>query len=118
MFWSIVLRFGRDGAAGVHESPDAEADVSFGSTYSDWISRGVLRSLLCFWTWIAAGATDLKLFIAMKKTTTSTTSMTTKPKPPPCRLMPGMWGVRRRLATPVKKGREDAPAGPVWHLLG
>ena len=115
---SIVSRLGFDGGAGFHESADAEVEASFGSTYSDWISRRPLRALLCLSRSIAVGATDLKLFIAMKKIAAMTNSKTMKPNPPPCRLMLAMWGSPELRATLPKKGREDAPAGHVWHLLG
>jgi len=32
--------------------------------------------------------------------------------------MLAMWGSPELRATLPKKGREDAPAGHVWHLLG
>jgi hypothetical protein len=60
----------------------------------------------------------LKLFIAMKKITAITNSKTTNPNPPPCRLMPAIWVALRLRATPPKKGRNDALAGCLWHLLG
>jgi hypothetical protein len=118
VFLSTVSKLGRDGGAGVHESADADVDESFGSTYSDWISRLPLRPLLCFWSSIAVGATDLKLFIAMKKTAARTNSRTMNPNPPPCRLMPAIWDPPERPATQTKKQRQDAPGGQVCHLSG
>jgi hypothetical protein len=73
---------------------------------------------LCLSMSIAVGATDLKLFIAMKKIAAKTSSKTMNPNPPPCRLMPAIWVAPRSRATRAKKGREYTPDGRLWHLLG